>query len=455
MPLGPASTLAELHESLSPEPLRSPQEMAAFYSDELNAVRGVDHVARIAARLQRSGGAGFKGCLIGHPGAGKSTEITRLADMIGNRFRTIRLSAVQELSPSTFRVFDVLLIMMVALAEESRDLTGGGDDFLRDVLAYFNQETLKRSETRTTGGEAAAGIGMEGGSLWEKLFGLTAKIRGEVKYSAQRSKEVIEYHFNRLSTLVELVNRLAEACSSRLRETRQEWLVVFEDFDKEFIPSDKLREVFIHYGGIIPQLRLNMLFTIPAWLTYSDEANRLPFGPESRFMIHDIPVYDPKHQPHAKGLESLETILLRRVTAALFAEGQMNRLMVASGGILRDLFAMVYEAGERALLRGKARIEGEDAGWVIDEMRRRYRQSLGVNPHDREAVPYEGKARKLVEIYRRKRGSEIPDKVTYSLLRSRAVQEFDGKGWLGVHPLVVDILKEQRRLKAGDAGGTE
>jgi len=40
----------------------------------------------------------------------------------------------------------------------------------------------------------------------------------------------------------------------------------------------------------------------------------------------------------------------------------------------------------------------------------------------------------------------------YFLLRSRAVLEFNGKGWFGVHPLVVDILADQGRIERDATG---
>jgi hypothetical protein len=88
-------------------------------------------------------------------------------------------------------------------------------------------------------------------------------------------------------------------------------------------------------------------------------------------------------------------------------------------------------------------------------MRRDYRLKLGQSPYDTEQIPYSEKSAKLVAVYNRAPDHDIPDRVLYSLLRSRAVQEFNGDGWFGVHPLVVDILKEQGHLQRQDPGGTD
>ena len=80
---------------------------------------------------------------------------------------------------------------------------------------------------------------------------------------------------------------------------------------------------------------------------------------------------------------------------------------------------------------------------------------LGQSPYDiAEQTPYSEKSKRLVDVYNRTPDHDVPDPILYSLLRGRAIQEFNGEGWFGVHPLVVDILKEQGHLKPQDPGGT-
>jgi hypothetical protein len=99
-------------------------------------------------------------------------------------------------------------------------------------------------------------------------------------------------------------------------------------------------------------------------------------------------------------------------------------------------------------------IEPADVTVSINKMRRDYRMKLGQSPYDAEQIPYSKKSAILMAVYQETSESDIPDPALYSLLRGRAVQEFNGVGWYGVHPLVVDILKEQDHLKPQDPGGT-
>jgi hypothetical protein len=349
--------------------------------------------------------------------------------------------------------------MLVRLAEEANKMKvaplGGmlSERLFSDIKQWLGTEQVKESRTETTAVGVEAGAGVKGDSLWAGLLGLFASAKAEMKYGADRKTETVEYRLQRLPDLVDLCNRVIDACNqTMLDKTGKEWLLVVEDLDKTVISPRELADLFTQYGNVFRDLRISMIFTIPVWMAYSSEAVRLPFD---RYMIHDTPVYDRKHSPHERGREAVQAVLEARVSPALFAEGQMARLIVASGGNLRDLFAMVLDAGEGALARNRkaSRIEPDDARAAINNMRVEYLWRLGQSPYDVQ-IPYPDKTAKLLAVYNDVPDNGVPDAVLYSLLRGRAIQEFNGDRWCGVHPLVVDILKEQQHLKPQDPGGT-
>ena len=197
-----------------------------------------------------------------------------------------------------------------------------------------------------------------------------------------------------------------------------------------------------------------MIINIPVWLAYSPEAERLLLD---KHMIYDTPVYRQDHSPHEEGRRAIQTVLEARVTPALFADGQMVRLIVASGGNLRDLFSLVVEAGDGAKIRNPDAklICQEDATKAINKLRRDYRNKLGESPFDLKPIADKEKMDRLLAVYNNAPGNKKPNPVHYSLLRARALQEFNGPGWFGVHPLVVDILKdEEQLLNPAALGGT-
>src|SRR6266446_9638519 len=117
---GPAADLDQLHLTLRPDPLIDPVEFRKYYRAQVNEVRGEDTVARISRKLQQAYQTlPFKAFLMGHPGVGKSTETTRLLERVKEQHVGVRLSIATELNPASFKVFDVLLLMLARLAEEA------------------------------------------------------------------------------------------------------------------------------------------------------------------------------------------------------------------------------------------------------------------------------------------------------------------------------------------------
>ena len=468
--LEPATTLDDVHKTLSPEPLMTRPEIEAFYRGRLNEVRGGDKVGDLALGLEDSWGGGFyKGFLMGHPGVGKSTELTRLVDRVSTRFRAIRFQVTKELDPGSFKPFDVVLLMMIRVVEETgKPVSEGGagrapsEGLLREVETWFATEEATITEGRKTEIQASAGVGPSGDSPWQKVLGLFANLKGEFKYAADRSIKKVEYRLERLSPLIELVNKLLNECNRLLSEpTGCEWLFIGEEFDRTAIRPELVQDFFLKHANIFNDIDAHLIFTIPIGLVYSENRPRLSCPRDRIHIIPDMQVFDRDHEEFRPGRAALQEILEARVSAKLFGPGQMRRLIVASGGNLRDLFTMVSQAADSALLRpaAKGRIGKVDVDRAINELRTDYTRRLGVGPYDAAQLTYQQKAERLVAIYHRVPDYDVPDPVLYSLLNARAVQEFNGERWFGVHPLVVDILKAQGRLRASDggkvAGGTE
>ena len=68
---------------------------------------------------------------------------------------------------------------------------------------------------------------------------------------------------------------------------------------------------------------------------------------------------------------------------------------------------------------------------------------MGTIPNDPDETTWDQKLQKLRCVYEGDPAAGVPDKALYQLLRRRAVLFFNGKGRYGVHPLAVEILREQ------------
>ncbi|MEL6854909.1 MAG: hypothetical protein AAFO83_07340 [Cyanobacteria bacterium J06607_13] len=459
-----ATQIDQVYRVLQPEPLLTAEQLDTFYTPEINVVRGGDKMERLQLGLERAYAdrLHFKACVMGHRGVGKSTEISRLLTQISDKFQPIRFSAVDVLDPGSFKPLDVLLLMMMEVAKQTaKPISEGGanhrpsDRRLQEIWDWFATEKETRELAQAASTKLAGGIGAGTDSLWQKVLGLFATLKGEMKFASARKKEVISYRITRLDTLIELANRLLDECNLLLRETTgKQWLIVGEDFDRAGIPSAQIEDLFITYANIFQELRSHLIFTLPISLYYSAKAARLPFSSHQSFVIPDTPMFDAEHLPNERGQGAVERALAVRMDLGLFEPTCLPRLIVASGGNLRNLFSLVNYAADGAAIRGAALINEADADAAIVNLRSDYERRLGQSPYDAQNVGYEDKAALLVRIYHGEKGAQMTNPALYSLLNARAVQEFNGQRWFGIHPLVVDILVAQKHLSEDALGGT-
>ncbi|NJM27333.1 MAG: hypothetical protein HC856_02005 [Pseudanabaena sp. RU_4_16] len=98
----------------------------------------------------------FKACFMGHRGAGKSTELSRLIEKVQGQFRAIRFSTSSTLDPGNFRPLDVVLMMMADVAERTaqpKEEGGTGkrppEGRLREIWEWFatEKDTLEQATT--------------------------------------------------------------------------------------------------------------------------------------------------------------------------------------------------------------------------------------------------------------------------------------------------------------------
>jgi hypothetical protein len=428
----------------------------------MNEVRGGDKVKRLKLGLKRALEAQeyYKACVMGHPGVGKSTELTRLINdaEVNQKFRAIRFSILSDLDPLNFNPLDVVLLMLVEIVEQTAKIAERpSNKNLQNLWNWYNKEEVTHKETRESKVTAEAGSGIKGDSLWAQMLGLFASLKGELRFASTREKKVVEYRISRFNELISIANQLLNECNKNLQEKEnRQWLMLGEDFDKAGISTTAIEDLFVTYANIFKDLKLHLIFNVPIALYNSCAGILLTFPFERSLIIPDTTVFHQDHSPSLKGRNALRKVLEARVNSNLFEQGQIERLIVASGGNIRDLFSLINYASDTASIDDRNLINIDDVTVAIGNLRTEYERRLGENPFDKDQIVYDDKATLLKRIYDGDEKAQIPNEVLYVLLYNRAIQELDegeGKRCFGVHPLVVDILNSQNIIPFSSQGG--
>ena len=435
-----------------PEPLETKVEIDAFYQIDINRVRGVDRIGHLRLGLMDSHAnqLPFKAFLLGHPGVGKTTELSRLLIDLKDRFRPLRLSVTAELNPGTLRFYDVLLLILIKLTYEvsKPEVIGFEDTDLERMLGWVREHLATKWTKRLRVDQKELGGGVSIPFL--KLF-------GNIKLGETRERGEQEYELSFVSDLVELTNRVLTECNRLLakHQNGRQWVILLEDFEKIGLPAAVVKDLFI---GLRPSLQgfdAHFIAIIPVWLKYSEDAGVVLPANFQTFVIPDIAVCDRDHRKNKEAITALREVVTARAHENLFDGQVLERLCVASGGNLRDLFALIRNAMVTARLRESKTIGLSDADLAVAGLRNDYKMLLGSTGQDANEISLADKLDRLTGIYKREDPAvEVPNRVLYQLLQQRCVLQYNGASWMGVHPLVLDLLIEFGKLPEGSPGGS-
>lgn len=118
----------------------------------------------------------------------------------------------------------------------------------------------------------------------------------------------------------------------------------------------------------------------------------------------------------------------------LIERGALERLVKMSGGVVRDLLAMVRYAGSEADLDDAERIEDVHAQRAIDNLQNAYGRRLG--PAEGSGVTYQEFRAALGQPSDWPKKEVLKTAATKHALDSLLVLEYNGKTWHNLHPAV-------------------
>ncbi len=429
MPLALARTLRDV--------TRNCDEDAPLSSDDprwqdLSPARGDHATQALAKELEWRPASRFvHAAFIGHRGAGKSTEILRMAERLAGLYECVYLEATIEMDPIEIDAEDLLVNLAMAVEARMREIGEPLPSELLDRITRWFDEVVRTTKwAQNFSIEAAAGV--EGKAVAPFVASLFGSLKGLFKRDSEYREEVKQILKKYPGTLLQSVNELLQAADKLLGE--RSVLVVVDNLDR-YDPAI-IDRLLVAGADRIRALHTNLLLTPPISLMLRPRSAQLD-GIYSCHLLFTVRLRRPDQRYDefdGPGRDLLEKALAHRIDLDVVMPDReaRDRLIAASGGAIRDLLELVSQA---AFLAQGPTIEMPDVEQALSMRRQRLRDLINANGW-------------LPTLVRLAVGKQIfEDDRCLAVLFHRLAFKYNGEGWYDVHPLVAELPEFERALR--------
>jgi hypothetical protein len=277
----------------------------------------------------------------------------------------------------------------------------------------------ERKETRTQQTEAGVGFDL---NLFEYL-----KVALSTRQVRERQIEM------KLRQLMPELRKLLDNLLEEVHKKTDKRVLFIVDGLEKLTPIDAAIALFLNQAGFFGGLDCHLLFTAPSALRL--EA-RYQAEVVNHFMEYRATLGRPvRSDDDSSEYQKLRQIIYRRASPELVEAAAVDRLVMASGGLVAQVIDGMYRAILRAMTDDAARVTLEHVEEELKEISTGYLSMLRDSHYEElDRIEQEGSA------------SHVEDP---ALLHSRCVLEYpDTPTEFAIHPLVLPLLERWRKAKA-------
>ncbi|MGF1522793.1 MAG: P-loop NTPase fold protein [Leptolyngbyaceae cyanobacterium] len=422
----------QAYKDLDLFPLIKPEDIEKFRVDYGRPVR-----VRLRREIEASAADG-KFIFAGHRGCGKSTLLKQLAVEMQPNHAVLFFSIADQIELSAVTHTNILYAIAIRLLSYASKQKIPVSADIHDTLLGWNTTVRKQIATEATKG--SFGIG----GTWFELVSLMLQ-------QEKSFRDEVETTFaKKISVLVQKCDRLAAAIQTT---KKQPVLVIIDDLDKLDLPlvesifRDNVKSLFS------PGFRI--VFTIPiaavretAILGALNSAGivRPRLFPVAKF-FNKGQSHDAAAEPDANYLNTFVELLHKRIPDGLLEPGTAQRLVLMSGGVVRETVRLARECCLECMVQ--LDINADDSRVTINDailevalrnLRNDFARQIGSDLYQL-----------LVTVYET---AETPDAGSddfVKLLHGLMVLEYENDSiWYDVHPIVVKLLLQKQLVEGAE-----
>lgn len=420
--LQPAETLADAIYQFNPQKALEGPQLPVFYVDRGSKARRDLRILLETNDLARRDP--IKLLFSGHTGSGKSTELNKLCEELGDRFFVVKVSTRQIVQPTDLTYVDIILIASMALfrlATDQKVIIQAPAQLLTDVWQDLNSFIQDRIFGHLPYRKPAETV-----ELGARISYLVVEFETKYKNEATSREQIRNQIEDRLSEVIDKVNILAALVRS---STKRPVLFIFDDTDKP--DPARGRQIFFEHPTALTSIQASIIYTFNISLWYSHEFNTFKDYFRRHFLLPNVKLKGRTGAIDADGWGIMREILARRISPSLISEEARQLMIASSGGLLRGVISLGQFAAVNALGRGATKIEVEDVERAVNELRNDFIAAL-------ESTDY------AILAARHADKQLSGDGAMQELLQTLALLQYEnGSAWCDIHPVVEALLQER------------
>ena len=402
---------------------------------DFGEARGANVLTRLRKLLEREPqDQWFHGVFASHRGAGKSTELKRLAHQVREQYFAVYFEANVEMDAVKLSMEDLLLVIARVIEEKMRlRNTPINNDALSRVEKWFSEVVFTDEQGKSFLGGVKTEANAEGGIPFvaKLLASVTASFKVESSHRESMKNTLKKFP----GTLMTLVNNLLDAAAEILAKEKKRLLLLIDNMDR-YEPT-VIDDLLVKSAERFKALRCNVILTPPIGLVLKAESQNL----DSVFRCETMPTVKLRESTQGyweftgTGRDVLLEALGKRIDLqGLIPEQEaQNRLVAASSGAIRELLEMTQDV---TLDANGEKITLADVNLMLNRRRNRLRDRIDAN----------GWWDVLNQIAESKRLDKSPEFL--EVVYQRLAFQYNGEIWYDVQPLISDLLTARKNTQS-------
>jgi len=423
------------------QPLQTAEDLNRFW---------VEHDPDLLDELEQSITSSLeteKHLFTGHTGCGKSTLLAELRHRLDSRYFVVLFSVADLIEMADINHVNILFTIATQMMEvaEQKNIAikpSTKKAFYRWFGHHTKVETSQLEASLDAGYEVGGGLNL--GDLIAKFW---VSLKGNMKANAVIREEIKTEFDRKISDLIGRINEIASVIQA---ECDRPILVIIDDLDK--LNPDLAEKVYGNNIQPLSQPQFRIIYTIPIFVLRDVKLRKLLDASTDKIHTMRVSKFFAKGDSHRlhptpvnPGLvKSFEDILDRRLSPDLIDPEIKYKLVLKSGGVLREMIRLASRCCDkcsvrlqRALRKSEAiapvKIDAEILEQVLTDFQIEYDEPLGQKDYDL-----------LKGIYDQGKPQDTENQRFLDLLHGLHILEYrNAKLWYDLNPIAIDLLRQE------------